>query len=186
MGPAVIIPVVAGVGLLGTLAVLRARKVSLESGGGPVSRVGTVPDFNKSPPATAAVPAGKPTEGIPVITADQFKALDARRQETIREDALKGILTLTATNGALFTEQSTDSGMFKEGADIKGMFMTVDVTIAKRLGTDLTAIAPVGNVIFEALQNPGPTHTPGISRDPRKPGISVNIPNAAITGAGDP
>jgi hypothetical protein len=187
MGPAVIVPVVAGVGIVGTLVALRLRAVS--AGSGPKSLSNVPPPNFSTPPAAQAVPAGKSTAGIPVITADQFKALDAGRQETIRQDALNGILTLTSTNGTLFTEKTpaTDTfvGVFKPGEDLRGMLLVVDTALAKRFGTTIPGVSD-GNSIWEPLAANGQTHVKAISRDPRIPNVTMDLPINAITGAGDP
>ncbi len=184
MGPAVIIPVVAGgVALIGAAA-LRMRAVNK------LKATAVAPNFNASPPAPAAIPAGRNVTGIPVITADQFAKQSAVVQADIRDQALKGILTLTATDGTLFSEKPPQPaedfiGVFKPGEDLKGLFIVVDPALSRRFGLPLP-IPDGGNAIFEALEKNGATTVAAISRDPRMPGMKAAIPLNAITGAGDP
>ncbi len=188
MGP--LIPILGGVALVGGGLVALRIKAQQQ---GPKSVIGPAPDFKNSPPAAAAIPAGRSAIGLPVLTQDQFNAQPADSQAEIRRQALNGILTLTATNGALFADQTPKDiggpeafvGVFKPGEDLRGMFIVVDVALAKRFGVSLDPVT-TGNVIFEPLDKNGQTTVPAISRDPRMPGVKLDIPINAITGAGDP
>jgi hypothetical protein len=186
------IPIVGGlVVATGTVLALRAKakkKVDpLRQNGVPVVAI----PFNPSAaPAPQAIVPGRDVTGIPVITAEQFSKQSVANQQNIREQALKGILTLSATDGTLFAEKPPQPaedfiGAFKPGADLKGLFLTVDPALSRRFGLPLP-VPDGGNVIFEALAQAGQTTVSGLSRDPRLPGFRAEIPLNAITGGGDP
>jgi len=130
--------------------------------------------------------------GLPVINAEQFKAQTPIQQEDIRKQALAGILTLSATNGTLFSEKPPEPaenfiGSFKNGDDLFGTFFVADAALARRFGTPLPISE--GNMIFEPLEIGGasiPGKILSISRDPRAVGLKMHVALNAITGAGDP
>jgi hypothetical protein len=194
------VPIVGGlVVATGTVLALRAKKKNADIVA--ATRAGAVvpPNFTASPPATIAVPAGSTSAGLPVITQDQFNSLSQADKDNIAAvAAIQKIATLSGTQGTLFASKAMDpvtaaGGAFSQrnlnntdfdDAGATGLKVTVDAQLAKSRGLDLSPVTS-GNVLFQCTGRAGAETVPGVSLDPRLPNKTADIPNFAITGAGD-
>jgi hypothetical protein len=179
--------------VLGTAAVAGLVALRLKKNAGAKSTFAPPPDFS-TPRAQGAAPPGAPPS-LPVLTQAQFNTLAADAQKRILEDAAKNqVATLSATNGTLFTSQMTPAqqadlanlpdGIIKPGILIVGDMVTVDAGLAARFGVSLAPVL-AGNAIFQVTALDNGVTVAAVSRDPRLPGVSLNLPLKALTGAGD-